>query len=106
MLQNKPLRFGVIDGTIYDFPEAGDVLPMHSHEEVDTHITIVARGSFRILGDGWEKVYSAGDVMDWAPNQQHEFVALEPNSRCVNIRKVPIADRAQFRSLMKSPLAG
>lgn len=93
MPKDKPLRFGVIEGTIYDFPEVGDVLPMHSHREVDTHITIVARGSFRILGDGWEKTYSAGDIMDWMPDQQHEFVSLEPNSRCVNIRKTQIANR-------------
>ena len=87
MLQAKPLTTGKLTGTIYDFPEVGDVLPMHSHTEADVHISVVAKGSFRAHGNGWERVVSAGDVLDWRPNDPHEFVALEPNSRLVNIVK-------------------
>jgi hypothetical protein len=32
-------------------------------------------------------VAKAGDVLDWKPGQAHEFIALEPNSRFVNIVK-------------------
>ena len=87
MLQAKPLLLGKLVGTIYDFPEVGDVLPMHSHTEADVHISVVARGSFKARGNGWERTVNAGDVLDWQPNQPHEFIALEANSRLVNIVK-------------------
>lgn len=87
MLQTKAITLGKLNGAVYDFPEAGDVLPMHQHGEADVHITVVARGSFRTHGNGWERVLKAGDVADWKPNDPHEFVALEANSRIVNIIK-------------------
>ena len=87
MLQAKPLTLGKLVGTIYDFPEVGDVLPMHTHTEADVHISVVARGSFRAHGNGWQRVVSAGDVLDWRANDSHEFIALEVNSRLVNIVK-------------------
>ena len=87
MLQTKPLLLGKLTGTIYDFPEVGDVLPMHSHSEADVHISVVARGSFRTHGNGWERIAKAGDVLDWRPNEAHEFISLEAASRLVNIAK-------------------
>jgi quercetin dioxygenase-like cupin family protein len=87
MLQQKSFSFGNVSGTIYDFPEAGDVLPMHVHEEVGNHISIVAKGAFRSHGEGWELMLFAGNVVDWPAGQAHEFVALEPESRLVNIIK-------------------
>lgn len=87
MLEVKPFTLGRLVGSIYDFPEIGDVLPMHSHTENDVHISIVARGSFKTHGIGWERISHAGDVLDWKPGDPHEFVALEANSRLVNIVK-------------------
>lgn len=87
MLQSKAITFGKILGVIYDFPEMGDTLPMHSHGEADVHITIVARGAFKAHGNGWERVLKSGDVADWVPNDPHEFIALEADSRIVNIIK-------------------
>jgi quercetin dioxygenase-like cupin family protein len=87
MLQTKAITLGKLSGAIYDFLDAGDALPMHSHGEADVHITVVARGSFKAHGNGWERVLKAGDVADWRPNDPHEFVALEDNSRIVNIVK-------------------
>jgi len=87
MLQVKPISFGKLNGSVYDAPEVNDTLPMHTHGEADVHITIVARGSFKVYGDGWEMIAKAGDVLDWKPNQRHELIALEPNSRFVNIVK-------------------
>jgi len=87
MLQTKSIILGRLTGAIYDFPVNGDVLPMHQHSEGDVHITVVARGSFKAHGNGWEQVLKAGDVADWKPNDPHEFVALEDNSRIVNIVK-------------------
>ena len=86
-LQTKPLSAGKIAGVVYTFPKAGDVLPMHTHTEGDAHITIVARGKIKAHGNGWETEYSAGAVIDFPVNQSHEFVALEDNSRIVNIIK-------------------
>jgi quercetin dioxygenase-like cupin family protein len=83
----KLVEFGNLRGTIYDANDVDDILPMHAHGEADVHITIVARGSFRAHGDGWEMTAKAGDVIDWKVGQAHELIALEPNSRFVNIRK-------------------
>lgn len=83
--------FGNLQVKVFDFPETDDTLPMHNHDEESIHITIVARGAFRLYGDGWEIIAKSGDVIDWEVGKRHEFVALEPNSRCVNILKnVPL----------------
>ena len=87
MMQFSPISFGKLNGTRYDFPLEGDALPMHTHGENDTHISIVSKGSFRAHGDGWELTLVAGNVVDWPAHQAHEFVALEPGSRLVNIVK-------------------
>lgn len=81
------INYGKLSGTVYDFKEVGDVLPMHTHGAEDVHITIIARGSFRAHGNGWERILKLGDVVDWKPGQSHELIALEPNSRFVNIIK-------------------
>ena len=83
----KLVEFGNLRGTIYDANDVDDILPMHTHDEDTVHITIVARGSFRAHGDGWEMTAKAGDVIDWKVGQAHELIALEPNSRFVNIVK-------------------
>ena len=87
MLQAKQFSLGKLFGTVYDFPEIDDILEMHKHTEHNVHITIVARGSFRVHGEGYDIVSKAGDVLDWEPHQLHEFIALETNSRIVNIIK-------------------
>jgi quercetin dioxygenase-like cupin family protein len=87
MLQKKPLRLGSLVGTIYDFPFVGDVLPMHSHDENNVHISIIARGSFRAHGNGLDRTLNCGDVVDWKANDPHEFISLEPDSRMVNIQR-------------------
>jgi quercetin dioxygenase-like cupin family protein len=87
MMQMKPFQLGDLAGTIYDFEQSGDVLPMHEHDEKTVHISIIARGSFKAHGDGWEIMAKSGDVLDWNPFEPHEFVALEPNSRLVNLPK-------------------
>lgn len=86
-MQSIAVSFGKLSGAIYDAPDIDDILPMHSHDESTVHITIIARGSFKVHGDGWEMVAKAGDVLDWKPGQSHELIALEPNSRFVNIVK-------------------
>jgi uncharacterized RmlC-like cupin family protein len=87
MLQATRIKFEKLIGTIYDFPLVGDELPKHWHKENQSHISIVARGSFRTFGNTWEKVVSSGDVIDWPAMRPHGFVSLEPNSRLVNIAK-------------------
>jgi quercetin dioxygenase-like cupin family protein len=82
-----PFVFGTVIGSIHDFKDVGDILPMHTHTEANNHISIVAKGSFKVHGDGWEKTIVAGNVVDWPVGKAHEFNALEPNSRLVNIQK-------------------
>jgi quercetin dioxygenase-like cupin family protein len=87
MLERKTFNFGKVSGVIFDFPITNDILPLHTHDEGDTHMTIVARGSFMARGNGWRRTIMAGDVLDFQPSDAHEFVALEDNSRIVNIIK-------------------
>ena len=87
MLKATEFSLGRLKGTIYDFQEVDDILPMHSHTEENIHITIVAKGSFKTYGNGWEKIVTAGNVLDWAINDPHEFLSLEKDSRIVNIIK-------------------
>ena len=87
-LQNKPFAAGKLRGAVYTFEKAGDVLPMHRHTECDVHITVVARGSFRVHGpDIGDKEYSAGALLDWPAGVDHEFIALADGARVVNILK-------------------
>lgn len=87
MLRAKGLSTGALAGVIYDFESVGDELPMHIHTKENNHISVVARGSIRAFGNGWERVCKAGDVIDWRPNDPHGFAALEANTRVVNIVK-------------------
>jgi quercetin dioxygenase-like cupin family protein len=86
-LLNIPFSTGNLSGIVYTFEKVGDTLPMHTHAGGDAHITIVARGKIRAHGNAWEAEYSAGAVVDFPANQSHEFIALEDNSRIVNIIK-------------------
>lgn len=86
-LLSNALQAGKLLGTVYTFEKAGDVLAMHTHPAGTEHITIVARGSVKIHGNDWEMEKSAGAVIDFPPEQSHEFIALEDNSRIVNITK-------------------
>lgn len=87
IMQPSHHTFGGLMVIVYDAFDIDDILPMHTHDEASVHITIIARGSFTVRGDGWEMIGKAGDVIDWKVGQQHELVALEPDSRFVNIRK-------------------
>lgn len=87
MLTSRPLSFGKLAGTIYDFPEVGDELERHTHTPADVHISIVARGRLLAFGNGWEREVASGAVLDWEPGIYHGFRAIEPNSRLVNIVK-------------------
>jgi quercetin dioxygenase-like cupin family protein len=86
-LLSSPLIAGKLRGTVYTFEKTGDILSMHTHTVGTEHITIVARGRVRIHGNDWEMEKSSGAVIDFLPEQSHEFVALEDNSRIVNIIK-------------------
>jgi len=86
-LLTNSLHLGKITGVVYTFEKAGDVLPMHTHTSGTEHITIVARGKVKIHGNEWEMEKSAGAIIDFPSEQSHEFVALENDTRIVNIIK-------------------
>lgn len=78
---------GKLQATIYDFEEVGDKLPMHTHGEDDNHITMINQGSFKVITNTYEAVLTKGQIADWNAGEPHEFIALEPNSRFINIVK-------------------
>ena len=87
MLLGKPFQMGDLVGTIYDYEFAGDVLPKHNHTEDNVHITIVARGSVKASSHDWELIADAGKILDFRAGEPHEIVALEDNTRIINIVK-------------------
>jgi quercetin dioxygenase-like cupin family protein len=87
MLLNKPLSAGDLNGIIYDFTKAGDILPTHIHNESNVHITIVCKGSIKTYSHDWEKEATAGQVVDFRVGEPHEIMALEDNTRIINIVK-------------------
>lgn len=82
-------NFGSLRGAMYDFEKAGDSLPKHNHTEDTAHITIVARGKIKAYSHDWELEAVAGQILDFRPNEPHEFLALEDNTRIFNITKNP-----------------
>jgi quercetin dioxygenase-like cupin family protein len=87
MLLSKQADFGGLRVIIFDFEVAGDVLPFHVHDEKTVHITIVTRGKIKAYSHDWEKEASAGATLDFRPNEPHEIVALEDNTRIINVAK-------------------
>jgi quercetin dioxygenase-like cupin family protein len=87
LLVNKLENLGDIQGIIYDFEKKGDVLPKHNHTEDNIHITIVARGKIKAYSHDWEKIAIAGQIMDFRIGEPHELMALEDNTRIINIIK-------------------
>ena len=88
MLLVKQLEnFGDIQGSMYDFEKLGDILPKHNHDENTAHITIVARGKVKAYSHDWSMDAVAGQLLDFRPNEPHEIMALEDNTRIFNIVK-------------------
>jgi quercetin dioxygenase-like cupin family protein len=83
-----PLQsFGDIQGAMYDFERAGDIVAKHVHTENDVHITIVARGKIKAYSHDWEKEAVAGQIIDFRVGEPHEIMALEDGTRIFNILK-------------------
>ena len=80
-------KFGKLQIAIYDFPNVGDILPRHTHTVDNAHITIVAKGKIRVTAGDWTQDVECGKVLDLPANQEHEFIAVENDSRIVNIVK-------------------
>jgi quercetin dioxygenase-like cupin family protein len=87
MLLRKEFNAWDLTGVVYDFQKAGDVLEKHSHSSDTVHITIVAKGKVKAYSHDWEKIADAGAILDFRPNEPHEFMALEDDTRIVNIVK-------------------
>lgn len=87
MLSNKDATFGNIKATIFDFEFAGDVLPLHVHDNSNVHITVVARGRIKAYSHDWEKEVSAGAIINFREGEPHEIAALDDGTRIINIMR-------------------
>jgi quercetin dioxygenase-like cupin family protein len=87
LLAKRLENLGQLTGTMYDFESAGDILAKHVHTADNVHITIVARGKVKAYSHDWEQIAEAGQLIDFQPNQPHEIMALEDNTRIFNIVK-------------------
>jgi quercetin dioxygenase-like cupin family protein len=86
-----PYAVNKLVGTKYVFLKKDDILQGHYHSHGQGHITIVESGCVAIkslyLDEAWEKIGRVGDVFDLPDEQWHEIVALEDNSKILNINK-------------------
>lgn len=88
MLLVKNLEnIGNLRGSILDFEFSGDILPKHLHTFQDIHISIVAKGKIKAYSHDWEQEAEAGQILDFRPGEPHELMALENNTRVINIQK-------------------
>lgn len=92
-------NMGKIAGLIYDFKEAGDILPKHNHTEATAHITIVARGRLKAYSHDWELILELGQCADFPAGQPHELMALEDNTRIYNIQKNPLPENLSSQAM-------
>lgn len=89
MLSVKDLQnLGELRGNMYDFEKAGEVVPMHTHDDHSAHITIVAKGKLKAYSDTWSQEATAGQLINFKSGQPHELMALEDNTRIYNINKL------------------
>ena len=86
-LLNTDFKAGDLKGSVYLFETEQDVLERHFHGVGQGHITIVASGAVKIIGEGWEKEVDVGGVVDLPDGQSHEIRATKPNTKIVNINK-------------------
>jgi quercetin dioxygenase-like cupin family protein len=85
LLANNLTGVGDLNGVIYDMEKAGDLVPKHVHSDIDNHITIVARGRLKAHSHDWSMEADAGQILVFRPGEPHELIALEDNTRIINI---------------------
>ena len=83
----EPWADGLLRGTIYRFPNEGDVVPMHEHDERTNHLTFVLHGKIKVTGMGWSAEYSSGDLISFEVGQLHEISAAFATTVILNIVK-------------------
>ena len=82
------INTGDIRGHVYIFEKTGDMIPMHNHDKNSVHISIIAKGSLRLLGYKKQPVeYTCGTMLDFSDIEMHELRALEDDTRMFNILK-------------------
>jgi quercetin dioxygenase-like cupin family protein len=86
----KAFRVGDLIVNHYTFAK-GDGLPLHDHDELSAHLTIVAKGSVTISGPAIPPItLVAGNIYDFAAHSPHAIVAAEDGTVIVNIPKMKI----------------
>lgn len=90
--KTERIKYGSATLIVYDFAEPTECIPMHNHaHDVDTnHISIVVKGSFICKGSGWQMTVKAGDIVSFEADQWHEFIAVEKDSKLINVNTGPI----------------
>ncbi len=83
----KEYRDGKLKGTLYKFEEIGDKLEEHSHTQFDVHITIVISGSIQVFCGEFCENYRPGSIVSFVEDSPHEIVAMEKDTRILNLLK-------------------
>lgn len=91
MLVSRPLIINdKLWGTIYELQHVGDIFPVHTHTDVDNHITALMFGSVMCMGhpkyEG--KVLTAqpgGLIVSWVAGEPHGFEAITAGATLLNL---------------------
>jgi len=88
---STPFKANKLVGVVYEYKLKGDVLASHFHPAGDGHVTFVLKGAVEIKGGNlskpWVKTGVAGAFFDLPDSQFHEIIALEDDTRILNIQK-------------------
>lgn len=88
----EPFKFNTVSGTYYYFDNIGDVVGAHYHAKNLGHICVVLSGQVKCESvycenSNWEKIVSAGEIIDMPDEQWHKITSLKPNTKIMNINK-------------------
>jgi len=97
----KTVVFDDLIVEFFDMEEVGSGLNKHVHGEDYAHISVVTSGSIKVFSHDWEKIVKQGQVVDFKIGQPHGMVALEENTRVINIRKFNETVEDPFRAKCK-----
>ena len=94
MLIPEPLNVKRLSAIKYIFTEENVILPKHTHNINNQHVTIVLKGKLLCNFENNSIILNQGDFYDFKEDEQtHELKSLEKNTIILNISKNGINER-------------
>jgi hypothetical protein len=95
----KIVKIGNLIVEFFEMSEIGSGLNKHVHGEDYAHISIVTQGSIKAFSHDWEKIVKQGQLVDFKVGQPHGMIALEKDTKVINVRKFEFVKDANLKLL-------